>query len=267
MRILYVEDNMVNVSLVRRIARGDELINYIDGEEALKNFERDNPDLVLLDIQLAGKMTGLDVVRELRRQGSRLPIIAVTAYAMVGDREKCLEAGCDDYIAKPLPIPTLLELFEKRRQELATQPAQPSAEPSAETPTTPPTPDDAQPANIAPSSDETSSPAETSSPVEASSPDEASSLDMTASDAGIPTPPEPATDQEQAKAEDTSAQPAEADVKKTDEPDAQATQEAPQIAERDDHAQPAAPQAADEMPSTASTDDLPSINPEDAIEK
>lgn len=141
MRILYVEDNMVNVSLVRRIARGDELINYIDGEEALKNFDRDNPDLILMDIQLAGKMTGLDVVRELRKQGCRLPIIAVTAYAMVGDRERCIEAGCDDYIAKPLPIPVLLELFQNRRQELAEKPAD-THQPK---PTTTPEPDNTPP--------------------------------------------------------------------------------------------------------------------------
>ncbi|TVR23822.1 MAG: response regulator, partial [Anaerolineaceae bacterium] len=118
MRILYVEDNMANVSLVRRVARGDELINYIDGEEALRNFEADAPDIVLMDIQLAGRMTGLDVVRVLRQRGHTLPIIAVTAYAMIGDREKCLDAGCDDYIAKPLPIPRLIELFEDRRKAL-----------------------------------------------------------------------------------------------------------------------------------------------------
>ncbi|MEO0594733.1 MAG: response regulator, partial [Chloroflexota bacterium] len=70
------------------------------------------PDLVLMDIQLAGEKTGLDVVRVLRGRGVTIPIIAVTAYAMVGDRERCIEAGCDDYMAKPLAIPRLLELFQ-----------------------------------------------------------------------------------------------------------------------------------------------------------
>ena len=119
MRILYVEDNPANVSLVKRVAREHELVNYIDGEEALRNFEKDNPDLVLMDIQLTGRLSGLDVVRELRQQGYTVPIIAVTAYAMIGDRERCLAAGCDDYMAKPLPIPDLLRLFERRKQELA----------------------------------------------------------------------------------------------------------------------------------------------------
>ncbi len=114
MKILYVEDNAANVFLVKRIAKvgGHDVVNYIDGEQALGQFESDKPDLVLMDIQLAGELSGLDVVQRLRTGGSRVPIIAVTAYAMVGDRERCLAAGCDDYLAKPLPIPRLMEIFD-----------------------------------------------------------------------------------------------------------------------------------------------------------
>lgn len=114
MKILYVEDNAANVFLVKRIAKvgGHDVVNYIDGEQALGRFESDKPDLVLMDIQLAGELSGLDVVQNLRTRGSRVPIIAVTAYAMVGDRERCLAAGCDDYLAKPLPIPRLMEIFD-----------------------------------------------------------------------------------------------------------------------------------------------------------
>jgi CheY-like chemotaxis protein len=112
MRILYVEDNPANLFLVKRVARGHEVINYIDGEDALANFDADKPDLVLMDIQLAGHLSGLEVVRKLRSAGHTTPIIAVTAYAMVGDREQCMAAGCDDYIAKPLPIPRLVEMFD-----------------------------------------------------------------------------------------------------------------------------------------------------------
>lgn len=114
MKILYVEDNAANVFLVKRIAKvgGHDVVNYIDGEEALGQFESDKPDLVLMDIQLAGELSGLDVVHRLRTRGTRVPIIAVTAYAMVGDRERCLAAGCDDYLAKPLPIPRLMEIFD-----------------------------------------------------------------------------------------------------------------------------------------------------------
>jgi CheY-like chemotaxis protein len=112
MRILYVEDNPANLFLVKRVARGHEVINYIDGEDALANFDADKPDLVLMDIQLAGHLSGLEVVRKLRSAGHTTPIIAVTAYAMVGDREQCMAAGCDDYIAKPLQIPRLVEMFD-----------------------------------------------------------------------------------------------------------------------------------------------------------
>jgi two-component system cell cycle response regulator DivK len=120
MRILYVEDNPANLFLVKRVARmgGHEVINYIDGEDALANFIRDKPDLVLMDIQLAGELSGLDVVQRLRSIGHKTPIIAVTAYAMIGDRERFLTAGCDDYLAKPLPIPRLVELIEHYRKNV-----------------------------------------------------------------------------------------------------------------------------------------------------
>lgn len=113
MRILYVEDNMANVQLVKRVARvgNHEVLTYMDGEEALQRYDSIQPDLILMDIQLAGSMSGLDVVREIRGNGHDVPIIAVTAYAMVGDKERCIEAGCTDYVAKPLPIQRLIELI------------------------------------------------------------------------------------------------------------------------------------------------------------
>jgi len=128
MRILYVEDNPANLSLVRRIARmgNHEVISYIDGEQALTKFTTDQPDLILMDIQIAGDLNGLDVVKKLRADGHTLPIIAVTAYAMVGDKERCLAAGCDDYIAKPIPIPLLVELFKKYSDDLKKSDAPPA---------------------------------------------------------------------------------------------------------------------------------------------
>jgi CheY-like chemotaxis protein len=139
MRILYVEDHSANLFLVQRVARmgNHEVINYTDGESALENFAKDNPDLVLMDVQLPGKLTGLDVVKELRARGHKTPIIAVTAYAMMGDRERCLSVGCDGYIAKPLPVAELVELIkqhEKGAGEAASAPAataEVKAEPAA----------------------------------------------------------------------------------------------------------------------------------------
>ncbi len=115
MKIMYVEDNPANLSLLQRIARmgNHTVISYTEGESALENFEQDKPDLVLMDVQLSGGLTGLDVVRQLRGRGHRTPIVAVTAYAMTGDKERCIEAGCDTYIAKPLPVQELVELVQR----------------------------------------------------------------------------------------------------------------------------------------------------------
>lgn len=115
MKIMYVEDNPANISLLQRIARmgGHEVINYMDGETALEHFAADTPDLVLMDLQLAGRRSGLDVVQALRERGFKTPIVAVTAHAMVGDRERCLEAGCDAYLSKPLPVAEVVEMVKR----------------------------------------------------------------------------------------------------------------------------------------------------------
>ncbi len=119
MKIMYVEDNPANISLLQRIARmgGHEVINYTNGENALSNFEKDRADLVLMDLQLEGRVSGLDVVKQLRLRGFKTPIVAVTAYAMVGDRERCIEAGCDSYLSKPLPVAELVEMVQMYEQQ------------------------------------------------------------------------------------------------------------------------------------------------------
>jgi len=156
MRILYVEDNPANLFLVQRVARmGDhEVIHYVEGQPALDRFKEDKPDLVLMDIQLPGKLTGLDVVKTLRAAGHKTPIIAVTAYAMSGDREKCLAAGCDGYLAKPLPVGELVELFKRYAVEVKPPPAPEAptavaAQPTA-TPTADVTPSETPPAEVKP---------------------------------------------------------------------------------------------------------------------
>jgi two-component system, cell cycle response regulator DivK len=134
-RILYVEDNPANLFLVQRVARmgNHEVINYSEGQVALDNFPRDKPDLILMDIQLPGKLTGLDVVKALRDAGHKTPIIAVTAYAMIGDRERCLQVGCSGYIAKPLPVGELVDIIKQYEGQLAApSPAPPAAGPKPE---------------------------------------------------------------------------------------------------------------------------------------
>lgn len=115
MRILYVEDNATNVILVQRVANmgKHEVMNYDDGQEALDHFEQYKPDLILLDVQLRGALTGLDVAHTLRIRGCTSPIIAVTAYAMKGDRQRCLDAGCDDYLPKPISVAELVTVFKR----------------------------------------------------------------------------------------------------------------------------------------------------------
>lgn len=84
-------------------SKGYTLLQATDGEEALAIAVGERPDLIIMDIQLP-KVNGLEVTRRLRETPalSQVPIIAITAYAMKGDREKAIEAGCDAYLSKPI---------------------------------------------------------------------------------------------------------------------------------------------------------------------
>lgn len=104
-RILLIEDNEQNRYLVTYLlrARGWEVASAEDGPAGLRLAAENPPDLVLLDIQLPG-MDGYAVARALREKPelATIPVIAVTSYAMPGDRENCLAAGCNGYIEKPI---------------------------------------------------------------------------------------------------------------------------------------------------------------------
>jgi len=104
-RILIVEDNPQNMRLMEMIfsAKNYVLLKASDGEEALELARKEHPDLIIMDMQLP-RMSGLEVTRRLRQLPafSETPIIAITAYAMKGDREKALNAGCDAYLSKPI---------------------------------------------------------------------------------------------------------------------------------------------------------------------
>ena len=110
--ILVVEDNDDNRQLVLKVLsrRGYEVVGVVDGNEALKRLNAIDPDLILMDINLPD-MDGYEVTRRIRLQGkfATLPIVALTAHAMVGDEEKSLSAGCDAYISKPINIRTFPE--------------------------------------------------------------------------------------------------------------------------------------------------------------
>lgn len=113
-RVLCVEDNSVNMLLVSRIveAEGHELMRAEDGSEALNILNGTVPDIILLDINLPG-IDGLELARRFKTDErlAPVPLIATTAQVLVGDRERCLEAGCDEYLPKPLDIRKLREVI------------------------------------------------------------------------------------------------------------------------------------------------------------
>jgi len=114
-RILLVEDNELNRDMIsRRLARhGLEVLTAVDGTEGLEMAITLQPDLVLLDMSLPG-LTGWQVVERIRKTPKidHTPVIALTAHAISGDRERILEAGCDEYESKPVNMPRLLEKIQ-----------------------------------------------------------------------------------------------------------------------------------------------------------
>ena len=121
-KILLVEDNEMNRDMLsRRLARkGFEVVIAVDGAEAVKMAESEMPALILMDMSLP-VMDGWEATRRLKAQDltKGTPIIALTAHAMSGDREKCLEAGCDDYDTKPIEFKRLLEKIKVQLENVA----------------------------------------------------------------------------------------------------------------------------------------------------
>ena len=114
-RIVLIEDNEQNRYLVSYIlqARGWEVLHAYDGPSGLALAASSDPALILLDVQLPG-MDGYAVARALRADPTldAVPVVAVTSYAMAGDRERCLEAGCNGYLEKPIDPQTFAEQVE-----------------------------------------------------------------------------------------------------------------------------------------------------------
>jgi CheY-like chemotaxis protein len=111
-RVLVVEDNDMNMQLVEYLLEegGYQIVKAASGEEALTIARGGDPvDLILMDIHLPG-IDGLSVVREMKTDAvtSAIPILALTAHAMRGDKDRFLEAGCDGYISKPIDVKTFL---------------------------------------------------------------------------------------------------------------------------------------------------------------
>jgi two-component system cell cycle response regulator DivK len=115
-KVLCIEDNSVNMVLVSRVveAEGYDLIKAPDGLAALELLDVTTPDIILLDINLPG-IDGLELARKFKANErlAPIPLIATTAQVLVGDKERCLEAGCDEYLPKPLDIRELRDLMRR----------------------------------------------------------------------------------------------------------------------------------------------------------
>lgn len=115
-RVLIVEDNDLNMKLFNDllVAHGYDTLQTKDGVEALALARQHRPDLILMDIQLP-EISGLEVTKWIKEDKSlsMIPIIAVTAFAMKGDREKMRDGGCEDYIAKPISVASFLQTVER----------------------------------------------------------------------------------------------------------------------------------------------------------
>ena len=124
-KILVVEDNPRNMRLIEMTLRAKNytLLKATDGEEALDVATRERPDLIIMDIQLP-KLDGLEVTKRLRATPAlgHTPIIALTAYAMKGDKERFIGGGCDIYLSKPFDIYELSGIVaEMLRQQRGTE--------------------------------------------------------------------------------------------------------------------------------------------------
>lgn len=115
-KILLVEDNEMNRDMLsRRLERkGFEVVIAVDGLEGVEKAETGEYNLILMDMSLPG-IDGWEATRRIKANDAikATPVIALTAHAMAGDREKALEAGCDDYDTKPIEFPRLMEKINK----------------------------------------------------------------------------------------------------------------------------------------------------------
>jgi CheY-like chemotaxis protein len=128
--ILLVEDNIVNQKLAVRLLEkmGDSVTVASNGKEALQILASKRFDLALMDVQMP-ELDGFETTQVIRRAeartGEHLPIIAMTAYAMAGDREKCLASGMDGYLSKPIKVRELaetLQFYRRAAEDAAAQP-------------------------------------------------------------------------------------------------------------------------------------------------
>jgi CheY-like chemotaxis protein len=120
-RLLLVEDNEMNRDMLSRrlIRKGFEVLMAIDGQEGIDQALKEKPDLILMDMSLP-VVDGWEATRRIKANPEccNIPVIGLTAHAMDGDREKCLQAGCNEYETKPVDLPSLLEKISLQLQQV-----------------------------------------------------------------------------------------------------------------------------------------------------
>jgi two-component system cell cycle response regulator DivK len=113
--VLLVEDNELNTKLFRDLlqSKGHRVLETREGKEALRLAHAEQPDLILMDIQLP-EISGFDLIKMIKKDEAiaKIPVIAVTAFAMKGDEEKIRASGCEDYLSKPISVGTFLSKVE-----------------------------------------------------------------------------------------------------------------------------------------------------------
>jgi len=137
-RLLLAEDNIINQKVALKILEkaGYRAESVFNGLEVLAALEKNPYDLILMDVQMP-EMDGLEATGAIRRKekekAGHIPIVAMTAHAMKGDRERCLEAGMDDYLSKPIQPKELIEVIERQlKGELSAEMEMPPSEPAEE---------------------------------------------------------------------------------------------------------------------------------------
>ncbi|MFQ5660371.1 MAG: response regulator [Gammaproteobacteria bacterium] len=122
-KILLVEDNQMNLDMLRRhlVRVGYDIIVAVDGAEALETVAEETPDLILMDLSLPN-LDGREATRRLKQDGNtkHIPVIVLTAHALMSDRMSAFEAGCDDYEVKPIDFSRLLGKIEAQLAKLET---------------------------------------------------------------------------------------------------------------------------------------------------
>ncbi len=111
-QVFVVDDDLPSYQLIEELLSGKRisLMHFTNGTDLLAEFGRGNkPDLIIMDIQLPGA-DGLQLTRKVKSMDKSIPIVAYTSYAMTGDRERCLESGCDEYVSKPIDLDRFVEI-------------------------------------------------------------------------------------------------------------------------------------------------------------